>query len=164
MSEWRTVDWIPGDPSALGAARELVADLAEQEGPFALLLPAEFSALLDAAAGAEPLLRLWFADRALLGLGLLERNGTLRAVLRPEHREMSLFLPILRWAEDSARTWRPAPPVRVVAHDDDVCLPFLLLRLGFSAEGEGWAREGGAGLFRFYVASKESADGLALDP
>ena len=148
MSTWTHVDWTHVDAEPVRIAKALVEDLEASEGLAAPLVPSE---LLNEFA-KHPKCSHWYAGEELLGFGLLRPDGVFRAVLRPEHREMSLFLPMLGWAESVRRVDFPDAELQVVAQDDDVCLPFLLLRLDFVAEDEGWTRDDDprASTFRIY--------------
>lgn len=162
VGTWTTIDWVPEDwtaaertpgPDVAGASRalwKLLHDLEAGEGTGAPLLPSEFGT--DLASGAAG--RSWYVGDHIVGFGLLRPDGVFRAVLRPEQREMSLFLPMLVWAEATRRDRWPGAVLQVVAQDDDVCLPFLLLRLGFTGAAESWSRADGASTFRLYTGGR----------
>ena len=156
MSTWSRKDWDRTESGPSNRALALVHDLEAAEGQLAPLLPNEFLAELK----EDPACSHWYAGDELLGFGLLRPDGVFRAVLRPEHREMSLFLPMLAWAESVRQARYPDSTLQVVAQDDDVCLPFLLLRLGFIAAENGWSRSDEAVVFRFYAGGRVEEAGL----
>jgi hypothetical protein len=75
---------------------------------------------------------------SLVGLEayLSEDDPELFTASLPEHREMSLFLPMMRWADLRAMKTHPAGNLTVWAWEHDICTPYLLLRLNFVAGGE----------------------------
>ncbi|MEZ4650815.1 MAG: hypothetical protein R3E97_18935 [Candidatus Eisenbacteria bacterium] len=152
MNAWTRTLWTRTDAEPTRLASTLVADLELSEGSAAPLLPEE---LLNELA-TDPRCSHWYAGEEHLGFGLLRPDGVFRAVLQPDQREMSLFLPMLAWAESVRRAQFPDATLQVIAQDDDVCLPFLLLRLDFVAEDEGWTRSDDprASTFRIYSGGR----------
>ncbi len=157
--KWKEIDWDTAESAQREAATTLLAELVADEGSDAPMQPEELATEL--AQGAK--VRLWFGknsarpgepdsgtDGAVLdGFAVLRQDGTVRTVLRQEHREMSIFLPMLQWADAtwSERVGGPqlnegTAQISVLAQDDDICVPYLLLRLEFSGEPQGAVAKG----------------------
>lgn len=152
MGTWTRTEWNRTEAEATSLALALTKTLEELEGALSPLLPGEFLTELE----EDPSCSHWYAGAELLGFGLLRPDGIFRPVLLPEHREMSLFLPMLAWAESTRETRSPDVPLQIVAQDEDVCLPFLLFRLEFVAATESWTRsdDPNASVFRLYSGGR----------
>ncbi len=92
--------------------------------------------LSESQAGAQP--GGSPPDRATpVGLGIYQCEITpeLFTACLPDHREMSLFLPMLQWADALAGKSHPSEDLTVWAWQQDICTPYLLLRLNFRPGG-----------------------------
>jgi len=115
--------------------KALVSTIWEEEGPVAHFTVCDFDWRLFQHPGIDPTrrIRIWETEPGKpVGFAWYTPPGDVEIILAPEHREMSLFQPMLEWSFDCHRAeGGDDDQLGFWALESDISVPFLLRRLGF---------------------------------
>ncbi|MCA9726137.1 MAG: GNAT family N-acetyltransferase [Candidatus Eisenbacteria bacterium] len=120
----------------LSRLKAMVTAIWKEEGALAPFSVCDFDWKLYQHPNIDPSnrIRIWEIDTQPVGFAWYTPPGDVEIVIVPEHREMSLFQPMLEWVtERHLQESSEADQLGIWALESDVSLPFLLQRLGYFA-------------------------------